>query len=365
MEEYDAIIVGASFAGLATASFTRGDKLLVLEKEARLGARQRFTCAAPVSWVKRLGAAGSIRGVMDTLVVHSPFGMEITVPLPERYCTLDYAAFCSLVAERLDAEIKTGAEVTGVVTGRRLKLSTPAGVYSAEVVVDASGWRAAVVSGLKGDYSAPPPARGVETEAEYDAKKVHIYLGSRIIPGGYAWVFPLENGRARVGLGSLKKVNLPELNRSFLEYLGIERYGSHHGGVIPCSGLREPVVGGIFAVGDAGGQVLPGTAEGIRKAFEYAELCGGLISRVINGELPLEEAQEIYRRGVLSSRKFYDTMLAIQKVAYRLPDRVVEDVLSRVARRHLINAIVNAYFAENRGVDLSGVLRYLELVSRL
>jgi thioredoxin reductase len=32
-EKYDAIIVGGSFAGLATAYFTKAEKLLILERE--------------------------------------------------------------------------------------------------------------------------------------------------------------------------------------------------------------------------------------------------------------------------------------------------------------------------------------------
>ncbi|NOZ59129.1 MAG: NAD(P)/FAD-dependent oxidoreductase [Euryarchaeota archaeon] len=368
MEEYDAIIVGASFAGLATARFARGGRVLVLERDPRLGARQRSTCAAPESWVRRLGAGGSILGVMDRLVVHTPGGREIPITMPERYCTLDYAAFCRLVAENLEAEVRTGAEVTRVEAGAGsgFTLHSTGGTFSSRVVVDASGWRAAVASQLMAGYSGAPLARGIETEVEYEVDEVHIYLGNRIAPGGYAWVFPLDNGRARVGLGSLREVNLLELNRRFMRHLGVDSWGSHHGGVIPCSGLRDPVAGGVFVVGDAAGQVLPGTAEGIRKCFVYAELCGRVISRVLSGELPLEEALRTYRRGVLRAKEFYDTMLAIQRIAYRLPDRVLEEVLSRVGSRQLVQRIVGAYFAENRGgVDLTGVASYLRLVGRL
>lgn len=353
MNEYDVIIVGGSFAGLATAYFTQAENLLIIEKEKEIGARQRSTCGAPVDWVRRLGAERSILRTFDTITIHSPNGGELIIDLPMPYCTIDYRTFCASVAEHLkNAEIRTGTEVTGVEAGDPGKVLCGHEAYSSGLIVDASGWRAAVASRLKHGYAhLPRRIAGLETVAEYDADSIHIYFGNKLIPGGYAWVFPLTGGLSRVGLGSLKKVNLMDLNRRFLDFLGIEHFeAEHHGGIIPCLGMRDPVVGDIFVVGDAAGQVLPGTAEGIRKAFIYAEVLGGLISRVLKGELERSRALEIYRQEVLRSKKFYDIMLTIQNIAYNAPDWVLERVIGKVkSDRSILKRLLRVYFEEDSG----------------
>jgi flavin-dependent dehydrogenase len=112
--------------------------------------------------------------------------------------------------------------------------------------------------------------------------------------------------------------------------------------------MRDPVVEDIFVVGDAAGQVLPATAEGIRKAFIYAEMLGALLSKVLNGELERSKALEIYRREVLKSKKFYDTLLSIQNIAYNAPDWVLERVIEKVeSNRFIIKRLLKAYFEED------------------
>ncbi len=356
---YDAVIAGAGFAGLATAYFARECRVLVVEREAELGARQRSTCAAPVSWIRRLGAGSSVLWEFDRVVIHSPSGHEARIPLPERYCTIDYAEFCRRVAESLDAELALGTRVTGAtVDGEGAVMHTDSGSFSGEMLVDATGWRAVVASSLRRGYA---PARGritaLETVGEYDARDVHIYYGSRLVPGGYAWVFPVGNGRARIGLGSMRTLKLPKLNRRFLEFLGVERAeGTHHGGVIPCEGLREPVVSQVFVVGDAAGQVLPSTAEGIRKCFEFAEVCGRLMSRVAAGELSREEALRRYAARVEEERGFYRSMLRVQEVVYRLPDRAMDVIIGRI-NDPTAKRLSDMYFRGEIGMSVLGVLR--------
>ncbi|NOZ82365.1 MAG: NAD(P)/FAD-dependent oxidoreductase, partial [Euryarchaeota archaeon] len=330
---YDAVIAGAGFAGLATAFFARECRVLVVEREKELGARQRSTCAAPLSWIRRLGAESSVLSVFDRVVMHSPSGNEARIPLQESYCTIDYAEFCRRVAERVEwAEFLKDTRVTGATVDGVPVVHTSSGSFSCEMLVDATGWRAVVASSLRRGY-APSKGRitALETVGEYDSRDVHIYYGSRFVPGGYAWVFPAGSGRARIGLGSMRRLRLVKLNRRFLEFLGVERTEEHHhGGVIPCEGLREPVVSQVFVVGDAAGQVLPSTAEGIRKCFEFGEVCGRLMSRVAAGELSREEALRRYAESVRAEQGFYRTMLRVQEVVYRLPDRAMDLIIGRI-----------------------------------
>lgn len=349
--DYDAIIVGGSFAGLATAYFTEAESLLILEREKDIGARQRSTCGAKVEWIKRLGAEESILRKFDTVTFHSPKGYEVEVDIPTPYCTIDYKVLCDSLSGRLkNTEIKTASKVTGVENGDLKKVLCGPEEYSSQILVDASGLRAAVASQLKPGYAdLPVKIAGIETETEYDTDSCHFYFGKKIAPGGYAWIFPTAEGQARVGVGCVGKLNLLDFNKRFLDSLGIQSGPSgFHGGIIPCSGLRDPVVDGVFAVGDAGAQVLPWTAEGIRKAFDYGELCGGLISRVLNKEMEHREALDIYQQKVLEAKRFYDTLLFIQNISYRSPDWAWEKAIRKICSDETLSQrLLVAYFEEN------------------
>src|SRR5207249_9790372 len=63
--------------------------------------------------------------------------------------------------------------------------------------------------------------------------------------------------------------------------------GPYHGAYFP-NRLGRATVGRLFAVGDAAGQCLPLTAEGIRPALYFGGECGKILQRVIAGSLTFE-----------------------------------------------------------------------------
>jgi len=70
MHEYDAIIAGASFAGLAAADSLEGDILLIDRKD--IGTRQTSACATFTSVLEELGCRNSIIQEFDTITLHIP-----------------------------------------------------------------------------------------------------------------------------------------------------------------------------------------------------------------------------------------------------------------------------------------------------
>lgn len=350
-KDFDAIIVGGSFAGLAAAHSTKAENLLILEKEKELGARQRSTCGAQVNWIKELKAEKSILKKVDTITLHSSKGNEVDIDLPTPYCTIDYKIFCeSVLAQLKNTEIKTDSKVTGVETEPLKKVFCDQKEYSSHILVDASGWRAVLAAKFREGYAdIPSKIAGIETEVEYEADSIHFYFGKRFAPGGYAWIFPTANGMARVGLGSFKNINILDYNKKFLDFLAIQnRQSKYHGGILPCFGLRDPVIEDMFVIGDAAGQVLPVSGEGIGKAFTYGKLCGNLISKIIEGELERHEALEIYRQSVLEGKKFYDTLLFIQDIAYRAPDWAWDKAIKKAdLNKSIPQVLLRAYLREN------------------
>src|SRR5918999_3262816 len=80
--DFDVLICGASFAGLAVARELRstGARVLVLDRY-EIGERQTSACCAPTEWLRNLEIDGSIRQTFGSLVAHTPAG-SARWPLP-------------------------------------------------------------------------------------------------------------------------------------------------------------------------------------------------------------------------------------------------------------------------------------------
>jgi flavin-dependent dehydrogenase len=130
----------------------------------------------------------------------------------------------------------------------------------------------------------------------------------------------------------------------FLGSLGRSGDG-YHGGFLPWR-LREPTVGPLFVVGDAAGQCLPVTGEGIRPSLYFGAACGRVVQRVIDGELTLEEGLSHYRRVALAHRGVYRALEAVQRGVLAVPHRWTEGPRSRLA--HVLSRFWSAYAGRRR-----------------
>jgi flavin-dependent dehydrogenase len=135
-----------------------------------------------------------------------------------------------------------------------------------------------------------------------------------------------------IGLGSYAGASKlkPALER-FLADVGAVPT-TYHGTYFP-NRLLRPTVGRLFAVGDAGGQCMPFTAEGIRPALYFGGECGKLVQRVIDGGLDLSEALDAYRGRVESYRRAYRVLWLAQLFAAHAPTRWFA-AFTRLAARH-------------------------------
>src|SRR6058998_431564 len=90
--EFDAIVVGASFAGLAVARGLSGRVLLLDRNE--IGAVQTSACGTPLWVPEAFGVADSVLQVHDKLTVRGPT-RSVTYDLSAvPFCTFDYKRFC-------------------------------------------------------------------------------------------------------------------------------------------------------------------------------------------------------------------------------------------------------------------------------
>src|SRR5919199_5167910 len=129
--DFDVLICGASFAGLAVARELRatGARVLVVDRY-EIGERQTSACAAPTEWLLNLGLEGSIRQTFDSLLVHTP-GTTARWPLPFTFSTFDYRTLCRLLWEQCGEAVFETAKVDG---RRGAVVRTDRGVVRADLI---------------------------------------------------------------------------------------------------------------------------------------------------------------------------------------------------------------------------------------
>src|SRR6266568_8410662 len=88
--QYDAIVVGGSFAGLAVAAQLKGHRVLLIDQRP-IGTHQTSTCAVPLATAEAVGAVSATQEIHEFASLHTG-GKEYRYRLNEPYVTFDYYA---------------------------------------------------------------------------------------------------------------------------------------------------------------------------------------------------------------------------------------------------------------------------------
>ena len=126
-----------------------------------------------------------------------------------------------------------------------------------------------------------------------ELKQTEVYLGSKVAPESFAWMVPLNDSRALVGMAPRKKLTTEmDTLLSHLQQSGrvtkIIRENQTWG--IPIKPLPRTFSDRVLVVGDAAGLVKPTTGGGIYYAF-------------LSGEMAAESTQEAFENNDFSARQ--------------------------------------------------------------
>ncbi len=315
---YDCVIVGGSFAGLATALQLRGFRVLILDRYP-IGAHQTSACATALATIRAVGAESAVLEEHTAIVVHTA-DQAISFELDDPFVTFDYQRFCQAMLAQTDAEVRL-ARATGYQDGI---VWTDRGPVRGRFVVDAAGWSSVLGHGLQPPHTVEVAGYAIETELPVRPDLppgLHFFFVRRIVPQGYAWVFPCGEF-TRFGVGSSRPgFNLRDALRRFLDNFSLVP-GHTHGGMLAVD-FYEPVVGDLFVAGDAAGQCPPLTGEGIRVALYHGFHCGRAIRGALRGEMTPQEARALYRQMVIEQQHIHHRLLFLQRLVERVPEPVL------------------------------------------
>jgi flavin-dependent dehydrogenase len=312
--DFDVVVCGASFAGLAVArELSGGGANVILVDRYEVGEKQTSACAAPTEWLENLGLMGSVRQTFGDLVVHTRT-RTFRWHLPWTFSTFDYRELCSLLKEQSPDVSFDTAKVEGITRGDVHTVHTDRGDLSAPLVVDGLGWRR-VLSLTPEDPIQPPEARlsrGLEVHPHSPGDDLELWLDRRYVRAGYSWSFPAGD-EVRVGVGSFDphdKVKEPTVELA--GDLGVEAV-RYQGNWIPHR-IRPAAEGGVFFAGDSAGHCLPTTAEGIRTALYFGLACGRELRSVLDGSQTRAQALDRYARFSASHRWKFEAMWHVQSL---------------------------------------------------
>jgi geranylgeranyl reductase family protein len=304
----DVAVVGAGPAGVAAAITARRRGLSVVIIDRARFPRDK-TCgdgltAGALRHLETLGVPVTALATtqrISTVALRAPTGRVVELPLPPDG---HHAAVTSRLD--LDAALVNRAAHVGVAIAQGVPV-TAVDVTRTGVTLthgDSTRTSARFVVAADGHYStvrrlvAPDPDRDLGSWHAFrqyfrgvDDDRLWVLFERDLLPG-YAWVFPLPDGRANVGFGVVRDrattgKALAGLWRDLLarpslrNVLGprAEPEAPHRAWPIPATfDVRRCSAGRVLFAGDAAGVVDPMTGEGIAQALESGMLAAAAIA---------------------------------------------------------------------------------------
>ncbi|RLG72916.1 MAG: NAD(P)/FAD-dependent oxidoreductase [Methanobacteriota archaeon] len=351
--EYDVVVVGGGPTGCVAAKTAArlGVSVLLVDKKLEPGTPVECAEAVGREVFEKLGIpvqerwiAARIKGIRLVapngvgirLEERSTLKSKVGYVLERKIFEKDLLAF----AIREGAETLLGAYVYDVVMdgksvkGVRVRFRGETREIGAKVVIGADGISSGVgrLAGL--DTTLRPDQ--VEAGAQYemvgvdleDSETLEFYFGSKIAPGGYAWIFPKGEDTANVGLGvvptlasgnawhyldkfvstqaKLKKAQVLEIN---------------FGGIPGSEPVKKSVAPGLLLAGDAARHADPLTGGGIANGMLAGSMAAETAVKAVQaGDTSEESLMEYERSWRREFGKKLEKTFRIRKVLQELSD---------------------------------------------
>ena len=295
----------------------------------------------------------------------SPLGRRYRIARGETQAYIVHRpAYINSVAERArqsGAEYILNSRVTDIrITDKRAKITartdSATNEYACRIVILASGFgspllrMAGIDNGKSEEYLV-----GCQVEAIAPRlTETEVYLGDGTAQNSFAWLVPLSDSRALVGMAPRRRVN-GQMD-AFIARLKSEGRiaditAKPQTWGIPIRPLSPSYADRTLVAGDAAGLVKPTTGGGIYYAFISGRLAAEAAQAAIaSGRYAAKDLQEYERNW----RKVFGRELRIGHYARMLFETLSDEQFERLMREFLSDGALDAYIGEDVAFDWHG-----------
>jgi len=360
---YESIIIGGGPSGLIAAQRIAkdGHRVLVLEEHPEIGVPDHCAGLISSSGLRRLKLVPPDSIVQNTVIgarVYSPSGHSLTIERGKREAYVinrqEFDKWLAKRAEKSGAVIRTKSSVRDVTfrNGQYIVQFETLGyskVESSKTVINAEGSRGKIAKTLGLGFipkRSKLPAYQYEVSGiDIDADHVEMFYGRQISNGFFAWIIPLGDGRARIGVASrdnAKKRLKNAICRNHLiskklEGMKVER--GFGGVVLVGMPLSKNTRLGAISLGDAAGMVKATTGGGIVTGGTIAELAGEYISKALRTQNGMIDLHGFENKWKASLYKEFQSMYLAQRVLTSFSDKGIDALVEGANRDNLLEII--------------------------
>ncbi len=382
----DVIVVGGGPCGSFTAFnlAKRGAEVTVFEEHSEVGVPSHCPGHLSIKGLKRLGLyplpEEIVENTFQGAIFHSPKGKSFSVRFSQPVtCVVNRVLFDKYIAEmaedagvqyHLNSRVESLIIENGFVKGVNVKQKGKTKEsYFAKIVVDAEGissriLRLAGLSALNRHMLVNGVQAEVDNVKDAESDMVEVFLGKDYAGGFYAWLIPIGDGKAKVGLAT-KTGNPKELLRRLmfkhpivskkLHTAKIVRMGFHSltlGGQI-----TRTYSNGFLAVGDVASQVKPTTGGGVIFGMTCARVAAEVAYDALSKNDFSSEFLSTYQRSCNPILGFdVKVMIKIRKMLYAMSDEKVDGAISLCKKLNLDKSLQNIKDIDFQGRSLLRLL---------
>ncbi len=246
--------------------------------------------------------------------------------------------------------------------------------HSSFVSIIANGARSSLVE--KTNCKAVPQTRYlsgyqllVENVSDLNVNFVELFTSNKFAPGFFAWVIPINETTAKVGLVSSKKLSVeklsyfmnkyPPVKDRFTKSTPLEKYG---GKVIIRGLLKKTSTDGLLITGDAAGQTKDTTGGGVITGGLAAIIAGQVAAEAIkeskNNKQFMKTYDKQWKKALL---KQFRTMAVFRWLVNRLTDKALEKAFETVITNDLDQLINQKGDIDSQAEILLALLKHPEV----
>ena len=301
----EVVVIGAGPAGsLAARQLARkGLSVLLLEEHAEVGRPVHCAGLIGIEGLRNNGIIPQPDVVLQRVrqsIFHAPSGTQLLLAKAEPHAFV-------LHRDRLDRQLAREAEVAGATLQLgtrvtqvhrkreemllRVENKGQTSELRTQFVVNAEGINAQLMK----SFNLPRPKRRYMLPAlQYEVKNVslptdtvHLFFNSRLAKNFFAWVIPLDEHHARVGLATAHKQAPAALNK-FLHSCHLTdgaKIEKRYGGIVYSGGPSSRTITQRFVnIGDAAGQTKATTGCGVVAGGACAIMAASSIHRALQDD---------------------------------------------------------------------------------